>query len=124
MDLLSGHGVAKNVLTIAAVEDLTGGYTSAPAVLMSTFSSFGGCDDGRIKPDISANGVGLNSTLETATNAYGSLSGTSMAAPSVAGSLALLREHFSIRRMRAASAQAPITDLAGDSRTPRVLPHS
>jgi subtilisin family serine protease len=94
MDLLSGHGVAKNVLTIAAVEDLTGGYTSAPAVLMSTFSSFGGCDDGRIKPDISANGVGLNSTLETATNAYGSLSGTSMAAPSVAGSLALLREHF------------------------------
>ncbi len=93
-DTIAREGVAKNVLTVSAVNDLIGGWTSASGVTMSTFASFGPCDDGRIKPDISANGVSLNSTLETATNAYGALSGTSMAAPSVAGSLALLREHF------------------------------
>lgn len=92
-DLIAREGVAKNVLTVAAVEDLVGGWTSASGVQMSTFSSFGGCDDGRIKPDISANGVLLTSTLNTGASAYGSGSGTSMAAPSVTGSLNLLIEH-------------------------------
>ena len=93
-DLISEHGVAKNILTIAAVEDIVGGYVSAPGVAVAAFSSFGPVDDGRVKPDLSANGVNLTSSWSTATNVYAIQSGTSMAAPNVTGSLNLLVEHY------------------------------
>lgn len=93
-DVLSSHGVAKNVLTVAAVGDLVGGYVNAAGVAVANFSSFGPVDDGRIKPDLAANGVQVTSTWSTATNAYAILDGTSMAAPSVTGSLNLLVEHY------------------------------
>ena len=96
-DLLSDHAVAKNVLTVAAVEDLGGGYNpvNGPAqVVMSTFSSFGPTDDGRIKPDVAANGVTLYSTDKDNASDYAILSGTSMAAPSVTGSTALIVQRY------------------------------
>lgn len=92
-DCISGAGVAKNPLVVAAVEDISGGYSTPAGVVMSSFSAWGPTDDGRIKPDISANGVGLNSSLQSADNAYGGLSGTSMATPSVTGSIGLLLQH-------------------------------
>lgn len=92
-DCIEGAGIGKNVLTVGAVDDLASGYVNAAGVTMSTFSCWGPTDDGRIKPDIVANGVGLSSTFETADNAYGTLNGTSMATPNATGSIGLLLEY-------------------------------
>ncbi|MCK4654201.1 MAG: S8 family serine peptidase, partial [Candidatus Cloacimonetes bacterium] len=93
-DCLADMAASKNVLTVAAVNDLTTTYSQPSDVVMSSFSSWGPCDDGRIKPDISANGVGLYSTDDDSDTDYTTLSGTSMAAPSATGSLALIQEHY------------------------------
>ena len=76
-------GNAKNVITVCATSD---------SDAMSTFSSWGPTDDGRVKPDLCANGVDLTSTLLG--NSYGTFSGTSMASPSAAGGSALIYEYF------------------------------
>ena len=52
------------------------------------FSSRGAGQDGEIKPNISAPGVNVRSSVPG--NAYASFSGTSMAAPHLAGAIALL----------------------------------
>ena len=92
-DCIASSGVAKNLLTVGAINDITSGYANPSGVVMSSFSCWGPTDDGRIKPDIVANGVSLFSTIESATNAYGSLSGTSMATPSASGSLGLILQY-------------------------------
>jgi len=92
-DCIGQQGIAKNILTVGAVNDIAGGYTAPGDVVMSSFSSWGPADDGRIKPDIVANGVGLYSTVTASNSSYATYSGTSMASPSVSGSLALLQQH-------------------------------
>ena len=57
---------------------------------MSTFSSFGPADDGRIKPDVVGDGVNVFSSGSLADDDYYSDSGTSMASPNICGSLNLL----------------------------------
>ena len=93
-DCLPTYSVAKNILTIGAVNDLTNGWQSAAGVSMSSFSSWGPTDDGRIKPDVVGNGVGLNSSYSSSNTAYASISGTSMSGPNVAGSLILIQQHY------------------------------
>ncbi len=93
-DSIGTEGIAKNILTVAAVDDVFGGYHGADGVVMSSFSSWGPADDGRIKPDIAANGIALVSTYSASDYSYAIASGTSMSAPNASGSLGLLIQHW------------------------------
>ncbi|SDD08583.1 S8 family serine peptidase, partial [Williamwhitmania taraxaci] len=73
----------KNSLMVAAVDELDG---------MSYFSSFGPSEDGRLIPNISGDGVDVYSTFFD--NGYGLMSGTSMATPGVAGTMALVYQRY------------------------------
>lgn len=93
-DIIATYGVAKNILTVGAVNPIPAGYTRPQDVVMSSFSSWGPTDDGRIKPDVVADGVNLVSSIATADNTYAAFSGTSMSSPNAAGSLLLLQEYY------------------------------
>ncbi|MGB3619595.1 MAG: S8 family serine peptidase [Catalinimonas sp.] len=93
-DCISYAGTAKNILTVGAVRGILDGYDSPEDVRMSSFSGWGPTDDGRIKPDLVAKGVSVYSSVSSADNAYAFFNGTSMATPTVTGSLTLLQEHY------------------------------
>ncbi len=82
-DCIDEIGSAKNVITVGAVGD----YGA-----MTSYSSYGPSDDGRIKPDLVANGEALTSTCTT--TPYCIMGGTSMAAPVVSGSIALIAQGY------------------------------
>jgi hypothetical protein len=65
-------------------------FPNATGNLISSFSSFGLAADLTLKPDIGAPGGFIFSTLPLEQGGYGSLSGTSMSSPHVAGGVALL----------------------------------
>jgi len=92
-DCISPRGIAKNILTVGAVDEVEN-YTGSEDVVMSSFSCWGPVDDGRIKPDIVGKGVGVYSAMDGSNNDYGTLQGTSMSAPNVSGSMALLQLHY------------------------------
>ncbi|MCX6243371.1 MAG: S8 family serine peptidase [Bacteroidetes bacterium] len=92
--ITNGFGTCKNTMTVGAVSAIPAGYSSPGDVVHAGFSCTGPTDDGRIKPDLVADGVGLYSTYSSANNAYASMTGTSMATPSCAGALCLLQEHY------------------------------
>jgi hypothetical protein len=92
-DTIPYLGNAKNILTVGAVHDIPAGYGRPEDVEMSVFSGWGPTDDGRIKPDVVANGVAVFSSVNSNDHAYETLGGTSMAAPTVSGSLNLLAMH-------------------------------
>ncbi len=93
-DCISSSGNAKNILTVGAVSDVSNGWSQPSDVSMSSFSGWGPTDDGRIKPDIVANGVSLYSSGADNNSDYFSSSGTSMSAPNTTGTLALLQEMY------------------------------
>ena len=92
-DLLTGMSNSKNVLTVAAVEEVPN-YLNSDSVIMSSFSNWGPSDDGRIKPDISAKGVGVFSPISSSNNAYDTYQGTSMSSPAITGMILLLQKHY------------------------------
>ena len=91
-DILPTEANAKNILTVGAIAPISAGYLKNSDAVITTFSSWGPTDDGRIKPDIVTDGLSVYSALSTNDSSYGYKSGTSMAAPGAAGSLILLQE--------------------------------
>jgi predicted outer membrane repeat protein len=89
----------KNIITVGAIHSNND--------LMTSFSSWGPMDDGRIKPEVVAPGCqsnddfGVTSTVPG--GGYDSFCGTSMATPTTSGCVALLQQAFSDARGELAS---------------------
>ena len=82
---ITGSGKpAKNSFLVANISTLEN---------ISGSSSFGPVSDGRVKPEISAFGSSVFSTY-LPLNSYGTISGTSMAAPGIAGTATLLYQRY------------------------------
>ncbi len=117
-DCLPTYANAKNILLVGAVGDLTNGYSNPNGVAMTNFSAWGPTDDGRIKPDIVGNGLSVYSTTNNSNTSYGNSNGTSMAAPSVAGSCLLLQQHYNnenSRYMKSATLKALVIHTADEA---------
>ena len=121
-DKLTGNKNAKNNLVIANAQaaniDANGNLTG---VAINSSSSQGPSDDRRIKPDIAGQGSGLLSTGGASNTEYITLSGTSMSAPNVTGSLLLLQQLFfnnNSRYMRASTLKGLVCHTADDAGNP------
>lgn len=94
-DTMEGNKLGKNVLAVGAVSDaVSGGVRSLAAASITSFSSEGPADDGRIKPDVVANGSSLTSCSSASDTASTVMSGTSMASPNACGSALLLQQYY------------------------------
>lgn len=82
-NVVGGFQTAKNVISV--------GNTTAEGII-ATSSSRGPVKDGRIKPEISAQGSNVISSFPV--NSYIGSTGTSMASPAVAGGLTLLYQRY------------------------------
>lgn len=92
-DKLTHEKNAKNNLVVASAKPLV--FPNGNILIQEdSFSSQGPSDDGRIKPDITANGNNSYSSISTSNDAYGTSGGTSMSSPNTSGTLLLLQQYY------------------------------
>jgi subtilisin family serine protease len=111
---VSSPGSAPGAITVAAVDaaNVIAGFSSAGPTPVSL----------AMKPDVSAPGVSIVSSLPASEGTFGRLSGTSMASPHVAGAAALLKDRhpeWTVAQIKSALAQSgdPVRS-AGGSEVP------
>ncbi|TLF46382.1 S8 family serine peptidase [Maribacter aurantiacus] len=92
-DLLLGFTVAKNGITVAGSNTRIDTRGNLKEASVSSYSSYGPVDDGRIKPDLAGDGSSIVSTDAKGDTSYDVSSGTSMATPGVTGALLLLQQY-------------------------------
>ena len=117
------EALAKNVITVGSTTDaVTSGTRDVSKANASTFTSWGPTDDGRIKPDVVANGDGVYSSLNGNNFSYGTYSGTSMSTPNATGSAALLVQLYGTlfpgQAMRASTLKGLLIHSADDRGNP------
>jgi subtilisin family serine protease len=109
-------GTSAGAITVGAVTPRGG---DGPPGVLADFSSVGPAPVSlRLKPDVAAPGVSITSSLP---GGWGQLSGTSMAAPHVAGAAALLRERhpdWTVAQLKSALVQTGDTAFADPDRRP------
>jgi len=118
-DTMIPDALAKNVLAVGSVDDaVTAGARNLALAFSSSFSSWGPADDGRVKPDVVANGATVGGPGSGSNTNYISGSGTSYSAPNAAGSALLLQEFHAQGNggdyMRAATLKGLIIHTAAD----------
>ena len=111
-DVISTTGNAKNILTVGAINPLPNGPVNRQGINSAYFSSWGPTDDGRVKPDIVGDGLNVLSTGNANPTSYITLSGTSMAAPNITGSLYLLQEYYASKNANKFMRSATLKGLA------------
>lgn len=82
--LQSGFQCAKNALTVGSISNFINS--------LSSFSSSGPTNDGRVKPEIVAGGSSITSAAPG--NTYVTQNGTSLSTPAVTGTLALIVQRY------------------------------
>ncbi|MBS1549017.1 MAG: S8 family peptidase [Bacteroidetes bacterium] len=115
-DMITGSSAAKNVMTVGSVE---------ANKAMTDYSNWGPTDDGRVKPDLVAQGSNMDAPLYTSNNGYtgqvAASSGTSYAAPVAAAAGLLLQQYYKSifnKYMTAASLKALMLHTAEDLGNP------
>jgi len=93
LETLTSASISKNVLVVGAVTSSAGNFDDLTSVTPISKSGFGPTDDGRIKPDIMAP-TNLFTSSSVSDSDYSTGAGTSAASAVLAGSVALLREHY------------------------------
>jgi hypothetical protein len=120
-DTVPMDGNAKNILTVGAIDGGDIVPTKPTDIKMSSYSSWGPTDDGRIKPDIVGVGDAILSASANGDDAYTTLTGTSVSAPNVAGSLLLLQEFYAKQNygyiMRASTLKGIVLHSANEAGT-------
>ena len=94
-DTIRSTGCAKNNITVGNIKDIPGGVQNSSDIEIWNSSSRGPTDDGRVKPDLVANGEFVQTTdssSQSNTSATTRVTGTSLSAPCITGTLRLLHQ--------------------------------